>query len=326
MSFFQAASPLSRRSALKLGARVTGGVLAAAAISRNFAFAQSADDSSSTSTTPSKEIQMEIEDIINAQGSASDGVFTIEIDRDDIADVTLHGVPILPSFEINGDLNFQSIGNGQVMMNSDLCVKASEMDAFIHELIKHEIVFEAEHQHFFDFQPLVWFVHFRAAGHPTTIAKGVKAALDVTSTPFPQAPPSNPKTPLPADEIGKILGASPEIGSDGVVTYYVPRAETLKLGGIKINPYLNVASQISFEPHGGGQNAAAVPDFNMISTEVNKVVGLMQNQGWDIGCHYNQETGEEPQLYFSHQFKYGNSIALAHEIRNALNLMNVKFN
>jgi hypothetical protein len=172
---------------------------------------------------------------------------------------------------------------------------------------------------------MVWFVHYRAAGSAEWLATGLKAALDTTSTPFPQIMPSNPKTPLPAHEIGKILGASPQIGADGVVSYDLPRKETIWLGGYKINPYLNVAATIVFEPYGGGINAAAMPDYNFIASEVNPVVWYAQSKGWDIGCLYNQETDERPQLYFSHQFKTGNSITLAHEIRKALNMMNLEF-
>ena len=42
----------------------------------------------------------------------SDGVFSIEIDREDIPNVTLQGVPILPSLQINGTLYLQDLGNG----------------------------------------------------------------------------------------------------------------------------------------------------------------------------------------------------------------------
>ena len=297
--------------------------MVAGPFTRNLVFADDGDNDTDDHTTPPEQVQDQIEEIIQAQGSASNGVFSIEIDRNDIPNVTLHGVPILPSFEINGDLNFQKVGSGgKVMMNSDLCIKSDELDAFIQQLLNHGIVFQAEHQHLYDFKPIVWFVHFRAYGDPIQIAKGIKAALNVTSTPFPQTMPSNPTTPLPADEIGKILGAKPSIGSDGVVTYQVPRNEHITLGGIKINPYLNVSAPIAFEPYGGGQNAAAVPDFGLLSSEVDRVTKLMREQGWDIGCLYNQETDESPQLYFSHQFKTGNSIQLAKEIRNGLNLTN----
>jgi hypothetical protein len=50
----------------------------------------------------------------------------------------------------------------------------------------------------------------------------------------------------------------------------------------------------------------------------------MRGQGWDIGCLYNQETGERPQLFFSHQFKTGDPYQLAAEIRKGLNRMNVQ--
>src|SRR4051794_3713449 len=100
MSNFEAASPLSRRRALKLGAGFAGGLITASSLSHNLALAD--DDSDEKGTLPSKEDQNTLQDIIQAEGMASDGVFSIEIDRDDINDVTLHGVPILPSFQIHG--------------------------------------------------------------------------------------------------------------------------------------------------------------------------------------------------------------------------------
>ena len=321
MSVSNATGLITRRRALLTGGSVAGGLVLSTPFRTGIAFGQE-DASRRFNTTPPESVQREIESIIDAQGSVSDEVFTIEIDRNDLPNVTLHGVPIKPSFEINGDLVFQRLQDGATMMNGDLCIKKNELDAFIRELITHDIVFQAEHQHMYEYEPIVFFVHFRAMGDASRIAKGLKAALNVTSTPFPQTMPSNPTTPLPADEIGKILGAAPTIGSDGVVSYNIPRAEWIRLGGHHINPYLNVQTNVFFEPYGGGQNAAVIPDFGMIASEVNNVVNVMQKQGWDIGCHYNQETDEFPQLYFSHQFKTGDSIQLAKEVRKGLDQTN----
>lgn len=317
-------APFSRRRALAMGAGLAGSVFAETALAKTNAFAQTSSENADGPAMP-KDLMHQIEQIIQAQGSVSDGVFSIEIDRNDITDVTLHGVPILPAFMVNGNLTFQMIDSDRIAMNADMAFKASELAPAIHQMISHNIVFQAEHQHMYDFKPLIWFIHFRAVGNPVQIAKGVKAVLNVTSTPFPQTSPKNPTSPLPAMELGKILGAKPSIGSDGVVNFNVPRAENMRLGGMRINPYLNVMTPIAFQPHGGGANAAAIPDFGMIASEINDVVGLMQNQGWDIGCLYNQETDEHPQLYFSHQFKTGNAIELAKEIRKGLNRMNMKF-
>jgi hypothetical protein len=50
------------------------------------------------------------------------------------------------------------------------------------------------------------------------------------------------------------------------------------------------------------------------------VVRLMRQLGWFQGCLYNQETNEQPQLYFDHMLKAGDAYVLAHEIRRGLDL------
>lgn len=235
MTIHEGASPLSRRSALRLGAGFAGGIITMSSLAGKSAFAAD-DDSDESGTLPSKTDQDTLQDILQAEGTASDGVFSIEIDRDDINGVTLHGVPILPSFEINGTTYFQRVGHGKLLMNGDMALKPSELNPFINALIKHGIVFQAEHQHLYDFNPMVWFVHYRAVGTAEWLATGLEAALDKTSTPFPQTTPSNPTTPLPAEQIGKILGASPQIGANGVVTYDVPRRESIILEDTKSIP------------------------------------------------------------------------------------------
>ncbi len=61
---------------------------------------------SSNSGSPLKEI----ESILQIKGSSSSGVLSFPFDRSDITGVTLHGVPIKPGFEINGEFDFQPIG------------------------------------------------------------------------------------------------------------------------------------------------------------------------------------------------------------------------
>jgi hypothetical protein len=56
----------------------------------------------------------------------------------------------------------------------------------------------------------------------------------------------------------------------------------------------------------------------MTSDEIQAVIATMRHHGWEIGCLYNQETDEHPQLFFSHTFKTGDAIQLAHEVRAAL--------
>ena len=320
------AQSLNRRQILGIGATAAAGLAAANA---RFAFGAGTHPLTPRGAAPPVPNDFdlpvaEIEEIIHAKGTVANGVLDITIARNDIRNVTLRGTPILPSFEINGDVWFQPLGNGHCAMNGDLCLEREEIDPFIDQLLMHNIIFQAEHQHFYDFVPIVFFIHFRAMGDPIQIAKGIKAALNVTSTPFPQAPPKNPKTPLPAAQLGQIIGATPTVGANGVVSMNVPRRNPITLGGIRVNPYLNIAAPVAFEPLGGGM-AAAVVDYGMVWDEIQSVMRLMRGKGWDIGCLYNQETDEHPQLFFSHQFKKGDPIELAREIRAGLQLTDSKF-
>ncbi len=261
----------------------------------------------------------------------SDGVLSIEVDREDIGNVrNSFGVPIKPSFEVNGTVVFQSLGDhdhdgddryGPAMMNGDLPFLAHELQPALDQMEAHGLVFQAMHQHFYDWNPMVWFMHFRGHGDPRALARGVAAILSATATPLPQSSPSNPTTPLDTKRLARIIGASPTVGADGVVTFDIPRRERIRLGGIPINPFLNVATTVGFEPL--GSSTAVVVDFGMVADEIQGLTRLMRSLGWQVGCLYNQETDEYPQLYFSHQFKSGDAYRLAAEVRRGLDRLNV---
>ncbi|HWE12747.1 MAG TPA: DUF1259 domain-containing protein [Solirubrobacteraceae bacterium] len=265
-----------------------------------------------------------IESAMQAQGTMINGDLSVGITRTDLTNVTLNGVPIKPSFQLNGEIDFQSLGHGRALMNGDLAFKPGELDAAISAIVGNHLTFQAEHQHMYDFSPAVWFIHLRAKGNPVTIAREVHNVIKTTSTPLPQSSPSNPPTPLDKGRLQKILhGYDAEVSDNGVVTVYVARRNPVYIDGIRVNPATNIATNVSFEPlNSSGTQAAVIPDFAMQANEINRVVGAMRARGWDIGCLYNQETGESPQLYFSHEFKTGDPYQLAQEVRDGLNQTN----
>jgi hypothetical protein len=265
-----------------------------------------------------------IQDTLQAKGSVSSGVLQVGVDRNDIDGVTVHGVPIKPAFEIDGELDFQPRAHGRAVFNGDLPVKADEINPVIDAITANGLTFQAEHQHLYDFDPMVWFIHFRGTGDPLALARRVHAVLKATATPLPQAPPSKPTTPLDEHRLQRILhGSDAEVGADGVVTVTVPRRDKITLAGVHVKPETNVATTVAFEPlNDTAAQAAAVPDFALEAREVDPVVRLMRARGWDIGCLYNQETAERPQLYFSHQLKTGDPYVLAADIRRGLDRMN----
>ncbi len=318
---------MTRRQALTAGIGVVG---AATALSVGVypALAQHPEASAASSSSVGDLPVKQIEEIMEAPGMVMNGVLGIEIEREDlhvIQRVTVDGtIPYKPAWENNGTFYFQSLGNGQAIMNGDFGgLLPTEIDPFIDKLLEGGLIFQALHQHFYDLFPQVYFIHMRAVGDPLKIARALIAAVKVTGTPLPQTAPSNPTTPLPAEELGDILGETPTVGASGVVTVDIPRRNTVILGGIRINPFLNIATDVAFEPLSNGQTAVAA-DFSMVASEVQNVIRVMRQQGWEIGCLYNQETDEQPQLYFSHTVKVGNAVELAKEVRRGLNQTNSK--
>lgn len=265
-----------------------------------------------------------VEQALHAKGSVVHGVLSIGIERDDITGVHIGKTPIEPAFEINGEADFQPLSHGRAFLNGDIALKPSELDPFISALLRNGLTFQAEHQHMYDFKPIVWFIHYRGEGNPVKLANELHNALKVTATPFPQAPPAHPHTSLDPKRLTKILhGYYYEVGNGGVVTVYVARRNPIYINGIHVKPQTNIATNIAFEPLGKkGGYAAVVPDFGMVASEIDKVVGTMLSMGWDIGCLYNQETAEHPQLYFSHEFKVGNPYKLAEQVRKGLDRTN----
>jgi hypothetical protein len=263
-----------------------------------------------------------IERIVNAKGTVSGGVLNIELDRDDIGDV--HGplgVVFTPSFQINGNLCFQPLAGGRALLNGDLALKPDELQPFIDALLRNGLIFQAFHQHIPDLEPQVWFMHFRGIGGPLDLARAIHDVIAVTSTPLPQAPPPHPHTPLDPGRLGAILHGSAQVGAEGVVTVTVLRKGRYMLGGVPVSPETNISTNVEFKPLGGSR-AAAVPDFSMTEAETQPVMRTMRAREWFVGCLYNQETDEFPQLFFSHQLKVGNAYELAAEIRLGLDQTN----
>ncbi len=327
---------LTRRHALAMGAGLATTMLSSGALAEKEA---EPDRKNPPALDPSvtllpANVQLQIQEILQAQGGVGFGLFSVNIVRFDIPDTAINGVPLPPDFQVNGTFFFQGLPNGRAIMNGNFAVKGSEVNSFLDQLLIYNISVQALHQHFYDQVPETWNFHMRGVGDPLEIARGLKAAMNTTSTPFPQGNPNNPinpnpaalPTPLPAARMGQILGAAPSVGTLGIVNFSVPRAEKLTLAGIRINPYLNVAAPVTFLPLGGSATrVAAVVDYGMLGTEINNVLAIMQLQGWDFGCLYNQETQEVPQLYFSHNFKVGDPITLAMEIRRGFDRTNSLF-
>jgi len=290
--------PISRRRALALGGGIAGGLAVASspllgAPGRALAAtARGGIDVTGNAKNGQLPVQ-QIEAIMETTGMMMNGVLDITLDRDDLNVTGPLGVPFKPPFQESSEFYFQSLGNGRAIMNGDAALLASETNPFMDKLFAGGIVFQAFHQHFVDESPQTWHIHYRAIGDPLHIAQAMIAAIKVTGTPLPQTQPSNPTTPLPTAQLGRILGGGASVGGDGVVTVSIPRAETIHLGGVAVSPYLNIAIPVIFEPlDSSGSRAACAPDFGMIASEINPALTVARQQGFMVDCLYNRLVAE----------------------------------
>jgi hypothetical protein len=316
VSHSRPAGALSRRQALALSGATAGGLLAARA-----GIAPGLAESKTALLRKHGRLPVQVmQKIIGAEGSTSKSVLGISVSRDDIGTVTgPGGVPIKAPFQLNHDFFFQPLGDKLAFFNGDVCLKPSEVDPVIDALFESNLVFQALHQHFYDFDPPVWFIHFRGLGDPSKLAKAVRHVLDATATPLPQTKPTNPTTPLDVHRLVKTLGGEAEVESNGVVTVDVGRADKITIADVDVAPETNISTNIQFQSlDGTDTNVAVAPDMSMTSAEIQPVIRLLRKYGFDVGCLYNQETNEHPQLYFSHAFKVGNPYTIAAEVRHAL--------
>jgi hypothetical protein len=252
----RAVSRLSRRRALALGGGVVGGAILGGGVTSAAARAR---PQAKVGRLPVSRI----EQIVGAEGTVSGGILDITVSRDDIGTVTGPlGVTLTPEFELNGDLVFQPLRGGQAFLNGDLALLPGEIQPVIDAVIAGGLVFQAFHQHLYDLDPMVWFIHLRGVGDPLALARACRAVLDVTATPLPQTPlPA--ATPLQAHRLATMLHGSFDASGE-VVTVSVPRRHGVVIDGVHVDPDTIIESTIQFRPlDAAGTTAAVVPDFSM---------------------------------------------------------------
>jgi Domain of Unknown Function (DUF1259) len=124
------------------------------------------------------DIAKTIEEVLGHKGSMSGSVLHINVSRDDIQ-VKMKDVEIPGNMGMNIALNFQIDGK-KAAINGDFMLLASEVNPVIKALRENGIEVASLHNHMLDEEPRLFFMHFWAYGDASTLARGLKAALDQT--------------------------------------------------------------------------------------------------------------------------------------------------
>ena len=92
------------------------------------------------------------------------------------------GYEVTPAMGVSTAINFQPTGGGKAAITGDFVLRGSEVNPVIRALRDHGIEVTGLHSHLIDEEPRLYFMHFWANDDAVTLAKGLRAALDLTKS------------------------------------------------------------------------------------------------------------------------------------------------
>ncbi|AKJ08615.1 hypothetical protein ABB07_00695 [Streptomyces incarnatus] len=249
-------------------------------------------------------------------GALFDGsVYRVPLPRTDLT-VTSHGVTVKPGLALSGSANFARYQDGTMLMG-DLVVTERELPKVTDALRQAGIAQTALHKHLLAQHPDIWWTHVHGMGDPVILAKGVKAALDVTGIPPTSQPPaSQPPLALDTAAIDAALGTQGITGG-GIYRFIFARSQPVTDGRHLLPHTLGITTEIGFQPL--GDNRAAINgDFVLTTDETQNVIRALRRGGIGLVELHNHGQDEHPRLFFLHFWATGDGATLAQALRPAL--------
>jgi len=251
------------------------------------------------------------------------GIYRVGLPRTDLK-VTLDGVELKAGFALGSWLAFEKMGD-QGMVMGDLVLTEAEVNPVMTKLAADGIEVTALHNHLLRNQPFTMYMHVLGHGDPVKLAAVLHTALAESKTPLSAAPAATAAAPPPIDldtaAIDQTLGAK-GANNGGVYQFSIPRAESIKDGGMDVPPPMGSANAINFQPTGGGK-AAITGDFVLIAKEVNPVLKALRDHGIEVTAIHNHMLDDQPHLYFMHFWANDDARKLAEGLKAALVQINI---
>jgi hypothetical protein len=124
----------------------------------------------------------QLDQIIGAKGKTNGGVYQFSVPRRD--PISEGGMTLTPAgpMGVAIGINFQPTGDGKAAITGDFVMTGDEVNPVVAALRSHGIDITALHSHMLEEQPRLFFMHFWANDDAIKLAKGLRAALDKTSS------------------------------------------------------------------------------------------------------------------------------------------------
>jgi hypothetical protein len=124
--------------------------------------------------------QKQVEQILGYSGKVNGGVLQVGVPRSE--KITDAGMEVPASMGVATALNFQPTTKGNAAITGDFVLLASEVNPVIKALRTNGIAVTALHSHMLTEEPRLFFMHFWANDDAVKLARGLRAALDVTNS------------------------------------------------------------------------------------------------------------------------------------------------
>ena len=262
-----------------------------------------------------------IEQVLGRPGQKIGEVYKVGFPRTDLH-VTVHGVAIKPGLALGSWAAFTG-SDEQAMVMGDLVLLEDELNPVMEKLRASGFEISAVHNHLLDETPRVMYMHYMGHGAAAELAASLRGALAVSKTPLgkPTVAGEEPAPPSWVKAVEDTLGRKGTL-KGGVLSYGVPRADSITMGGTIITPAAGVAEAINFQVADAG--VATTGDFVLTAEEVNPVISALEAHGIRVTALHSHMLSEEPRLFFMHFWAVGPAASVAEGIKAALDKVHVK--
>ena len=263
-----------------------------------------------------------IDQALGRSGQKTGDVYRVSFPRTDLH-VSLKGVAIKPGLALGSWAAFLGTDDNAMVMG-DLVLLEEELNPVMAKLRSAGFEISAVHNHLMEESPKILYMHYMGHGPATQLATSLRAALSVSKTPLDK-PAAVAEEPAPPAWVKTVEDAVGRKGTykGGVLSYGVPRSDTITMAGMTITPAAGVGEAINFQAADSG-NVATTGDFVLTADEVNPVISALQEHSIQVTALHSHMLTEQPRLFFMHFWCVGSPESVGAGIKAALTHVAVK--
>jgi Domain of Unknown Function (DUF1259) len=263
-----------------------------------------------------------IDQILGRSGQKTGDVYRVSFPRTDLR-VSVNGLAIKPGLALGSWAAFLGTDDNAMVMG-DLVLLEEELNPVMAKLRSSGFDISAVHNHIMEETPKVLYMHYTGHGSAAQLATSLRAALSVSKTPLDKPAAATEETAPPA-WVKNVEDAVGRKGTfkGGVLSYGVPRSDTITMDGMTIPPAAGVGEAINFQAADSGK-VATTGDFVLTAEEVNAVISELEGHQILVTALHSHMLTEQPRLFFMHFWCVGSPESVGAGIKAALSKVHTK--